>query len=298
MRRSIGVLAVVVLAVSAGTAGAQQSRWFFGTNNLPQSGSGGDELIRFDFYNPAGWVAVGEITDSATGSGLNGFAGLDWLGRPGQGPLIGSVGFGATLPAVYSIDPTTAVATFIANPPTPMQDLAYRAADGKMYGTDAADQLWVDNTADGVPETLVGAYGLNAVEVGLAFDGAGNLLVHDLASDIIYKGTGAAPGTVAALVNLPFNSNFSQGLYADGQTGYHAAFDGGLFTADNYDFDTIAGTPTYTYQGSFPMAGALPAVEVGDLTPYAVAVIPEPSTFLVWSLLAALGIGTAWRRRK
>jgi len=33
-------------------------------------------------------------------------------------------------------------------------------------------------------------------------------------------------------------------------------------------------------------------------TPVSSVIIPEPSTILIWSLLAALGIGTAWRRRK
>jgi hypothetical protein len=35
-----------------------------------------------------------------------------------------------------------------------------------------------------------------------------------------------------------------------------------------------------------------------SLNGFVLMVIPEPATFLVWSVLAGLGIGCAWRRRR
>jgi hypothetical protein len=137
---------------------------------------------------------------------------LQWNGRPGS-TLIAAVL--STNSAVYSINPQTAEATFIANAPTGVRDLAYRHGDA-MYGTNGIDQLWKDTTGNGVPDTLVGNYGLGsgdpadgfAGDDGLAFDGDGNLLLHNLSTDKIYKGTGADPTTISEWVDVGYDSRF------------------------------------------------------------------------------------------
>ena len=306
-KQNLVIVAILALVLTASTAQAQ-SRFFYGTNNLAGAnfGTAGDQLIVYDFFNAGAWTntpsaginsqgVVGVITDAA-GNGIDGVSGLDWCGNPGTSPLIGAVSFGATGPAVYSISPSNAQATFLGNSPVGMSDLAYRQADGTMYGVGANDTLYRDTNGDCVPDSVVGTFGVGALEVGLAFDGAGDLVVHDLISDIIYKGVGAAPGSVVPLVDVlvagGFDTNFSQGLYADGTTGYHAAFDNTNFAFPNATFNTTPNTfPTsgYTVQSVFGFDGGtgLPLVEVGDLTP---AAIPEPTSLVLLGLASLMGL--------
>lgn len=294
MSRTLTCIAAVALFGAAHGVGYAQT--FYATNNLSSAnfGTPGDELIVMDFATAA-WTPVGVVTSG--GSGIDGIGGLDWNGPVGS-TLIGAVSFGANAPAVYSINPTNAQATFIGNSPVPMHDLAFRYRDNKMYGTDSFDGLWVDNTADGVPETFVGSYGIGALEVGLAFDGNGDILVHDLITDTIYKGAGANPASVVPWVSIPFDTNFSQGLYATGDKGYHGALNTSTFLSENWSFSTVnpAGNAGYSFNSAFPTAGTgLPEVEVGDLTGY---VVPEPGAFVMLGLGAALLACHGLRRRR
>jgi len=52
--------------------------------------------------------------------------------------------------------------------------------------------------------------------------------------------------------------------------------------------------------GSQPDLGKFPSLEFATLAQHGVlpAQTPEPSTLLIWSLLAGLGIGAGWRRRR
>jgi len=79
-------------------------------------------------------------------------------------------------------------------------------------------------------------------------------------------------------------------------------FGGRLILKGDWDLSRLAGVPN----ADFRVQGA-PASEMnlgfqpgtGDLDGFTIIfAIPEPSTFLIWCLLAALGIGTAWRRRR
>lgn len=278
MLRLLGTAAL--LGALAAGAGAQQ---FYATNNLANfhQGTVGDTLIIFDFQTAA-FVDVGD-------TGRLGLGGLDWSGGPGVGQLIAADSFGPTAGAIYSLSTVDGSSTFIGMAPTPMHDLAWNPSDGKMYGTDSSGRLWRDDTGDSVPETLVGAYNVTTLEVGLGFDGSGNIFVHDLLSDTIYKGAGANPASLAPWVVLPFDSNFSQGLYVGGNKGYHGAFNATAFSQQNWSFDT-AGAPNYTFESAFAInpGNGLPFVEVGDLT-----VIPEPAALL----LIGLGAIAALRRR-
>jgi hypothetical protein len=267
MRSLVGLAAIGLLATAAN---AQE---FFATNNLSNTnyGTGGDELIKYDF-STASWVSVGVINVGGVPV-PGGFAGLDWEGGVGVGDLIGAIGFsGGLIGEVYRIDPTNANATFLGLAPVDLGDLAYNPANGKMYGTSGGgNTLYRDDDGDSVPETVVGAYIPGVFEVGLGFDASGNLYVLDLGTDQIYKGTGDNPATLVSIVALTYDANFSQGLYVGGGQGYHGALNNSLLTSENYTFN-LDGT-AYTLQSTFathPVTG-LPEVEVGDLTP-----VPPP----------------------
>ena len=281
------LLSVTVAGLFATTANAGLQ--FYATNNLADAnfGTGGDTLIIFDF-NTANWASVGLI--NVGGNPIDGgFGGLDWAGAAGSSPLIGAVSFGTQAGEMYTINTSNGNAVFIGTSPVAMHDLALNRANGKMYGTDSADGLWRDDNGDSIPETFVGNYGIGALEVGLGFDGAGNVYVHDLLSDMIYRGVGDNPASVAMIVALPFDSNFSQGLYVGDDRGYHGALDGGTTTSPNYSF-ALDGSD-YTFMSQFATHGptGLPEVEVGDLTP-----VPTPGAL---ALLVLAGLAARRRPR-
>lgn len=285
---TIGVAALVSLA---GAASAQQ---FIGTNNLAPTifGTPGDQLISFDFSNPGGYSVIGVLTD-ASGAGLTGIGGLDYNGDGSV--LYAADSFGSSPGAIYSVNDQTAQATLLGNAPAAMNDLAWNPVTNDLYGTDGAGNLWA-NLDDPTNAQLVGAYSVGGLlEVGLGFDSGGNVYVHDLITDTIYTGNAGSLLTLSALQVLPFDSNFSQGLYVDwngDDTGYHAALNNSNLQSENYTFGTQLGGSGYNFVGAFPIDGGtgLPEVEVGDLT----MLVPTPSTF------ALLGLGglVATRRRR
>ena len=91
MTRLLGFVTVAALVGFVATPASAQM--FYATNNLANTnfGTGGDDLITFDF-GTAVWASVGTI-QTAGGQKLDGFGGLDF-GAGGQ--LIGATSFGAT----------------------------------------------------------------------------------------------------------------------------------------------------------------------------------------------------------
>ncbi len=191
---------------------------------------------------------------------------------------------------------SNAVATFIGNAPTGLRDLAYRPGDA-MYGTNGIDQLWRDSNGDGIPDTLIGGYGLGTGDHGLAFDRNGDLLVYNVETDMIYKGTGADPTSLVGWVNTGPTSSFSHGLYASGETGFHSWYDvsGTFRDSPNYTFSTTdsSSNASYTDQGIFPLElSGVSSVLVGGLT----ATVPEPSALTLGILFT--GAMLIRRRRR
>ncbi|MCB9845984.1 MAG: hypothetical protein H6811_08375 [Phycisphaeraceae bacterium] len=258
----------IVCAVSVALcAGLAQGQEFYATNNLSPTNFGlaGDELITYDF-DTAVWTSKGVIQTSA-GTAYAGLGGLDFNGDGSV--LYGSCSFGATPGVLLSINPDTAIATVLGTSVVPMHDLAWNPADGDLYGTDSTGRLWRNVDQPGA-EVLVGSYSVGGfLEVGLGFDSAGNVYVHDLVTDRIYKGLAGSLTTLTILYTLPYNSNFSQGTYVDwshGDTGYHGALNGSLLTAENYRWSTTGGGYGPLASVFATWSNGLPEVEVGDLT--------------------------------
>jgi hypothetical protein len=280
-----------------GLAGAANAQQFIATNNLANTNFGtfGDQLITFDFANPAGWVPIGVIMDAA-GAPVGGVGGLDYNGDGSV--LYGVVSYDDGVPEtpfapgdIFTIDPNTGTATMIGQGPG-LSDLAWDPVTQDLYGVDAAGQLWAD--VDSGSPVLVGAFSVPTLEVGLGFDSNGNAYVHDLITDIIYTSNAGSLLTLNPLHTLPYDSNFSQGLHVNwraGNEGYHAALNNSNLMSENYTFSTQGQPLSYVFQGAFPIDGGsgLPEVEVGDLT----TLVPAPGA------IALLGLaGLAGRRRR
>lgn len=292
MKRALGVLAAVGLC-----AGVASGQTFLATNNLADTNGytgGGDQLITFQWGNAAGWAPVnngfnGEIRDAATGAGIDGVAGLDFDHSTGR--LYAATGFGDRPGNFWAIDPMTAEATLIGQMGVDIADLAWNPVDGRMYGTSSSTLYTIDlNTGQA---TQVGTYDVsNMLEVGLGVDSEGRMHVHDLTSNTIYRSTTPGGTSLQTLHSIPFNTNFSQGLFVDWTTnqGYHAALDASNLDSVNYEYTLTAGS--YTFVDLFPEepSTGLPQVEVGDLTFF----IPAPGT----AALLAMGGLLAMRRRR
>ncbi len=173
---------------------------------------------------------------------------------------------------VYAINPVNANATLIGNAPEDLRDLAYRELNQKMYGiatTGALSRLYVDNDGDSVPETLLGTAPLLAF-TGLGFDQDGNIfLVEVLPSPFngrILKGVNLTLAGFSTHEILPFDLRSPEGLYVEGEIGFHAAYRANG-DAENYSFDTVA-SGSYLFRSVFDIdAGSgMPEVVAGDLT--------------------------------
>jgi hypothetical protein len=287
MTRASILAAAAVLAV--GTVASAQTT-VYGINNLAGGGTGPNSLVRFDPANPAGFTTIG--LTGVTG----GFTGLDFAGVGGG--LFGWLGFGGDA-GLHSIDPTTGAATRITavgQGTTDIQDMSWDPRNNRMVGirSGAAGQSLVEiNLANGTTTSLGALTGLptGALNVGLAHDSQGNVYVHDIVSDVIYRG--AAGGlSLSSFINTGINANFSQGMTIDwsrNDQGYHAAIGNSpAFFSSLYTFDTAG---NYSFAGNFSPAGTFPTFEGGDL---AVAPIPTPASL---ALLGLSGLIAGRRRR-
>lgn len=291
---------LLVAGTVLGLTAAASAQTVLASNNLHTSNTGipGDSLVSYDFSNPgAGFTTIGVFT-APTGAPIDGVTGLDYDGNANNPTLYAATGFGSAPGAVYTVNPNNAQAQLVGFMPnnTPINDLAWDPNTQTMYGVDSSQNLWrgVENPATA---SIVGNFGIGSgLEVGLGFDSRGNIYVHDLATDAIYTGNAGSLTAISSLHAIPYNSNFSQGLFVDwsrDNAGMHGALNASALTSESWGFGTQVNPGGYNFLGSFAInAGSgLPEVEVGDLTR---APIPAPGT------LALLGLGslaTVRRRR-
>ncbi len=275
--RNLFTLAVIGL-IATGTANAVD---IYGVNNLPVGG-GTNELFVFDSSDPAGFTTIGEF-----GVADIGFGGLAFNGV--GGPLYAYASYGDNTAdfGLYEINTATGAATPVGNLGQPgLNDIAYNPADGLLYGIDGAANLYTIDTSTGDQTFVTQVPGIdNPLTIGFGVTSAGELILHDLAGDGVWKYDG---NTTTELFNffgdLGLDTNFSQGLVVDwsrDDTGYAAAL-GSVpeFFSHVYSFGTDApGAPTF--EGAFNADGEFPLVEGGDL---AIMPIPEPASLLMLTL--------------
>lgn len=281
-------MAAAGLAMLAGVANAQT---IYAMNNLAGGGTGPNTLVSFTPGNPAGFTTIGS-------AGVNGgFTGLDFDGFTGD--LYGWVGFGPAgfVPGLHRINLTTGAATRV-NPNAGianLQDMAWDPVARRMVGivssSSVAAQLVEINLATGGTSLIGNITGLPSgnIDVGLAYDAQGRVYVHDVASDFIYRGTGTS---VSAFIDLPNDTNFSQGMTIDwsgNNAGYHASIGNTpAFFSRLYTFNTAG---AYSLVGNFTPVGTFPTFEGGDL---AIRPIPAPASL---ALAGLAGLAAARRRR-
>jgi hypothetical protein len=202
----------------------------YAPDSLFTSNPNADDLIVFDVDDPAGYTVVGSM-----GVANITFGGMDFDADGNlyaYASLFRSTGGAAS--GLYSVDTGTGAATPIGNSPQSLDDIAFNPADGRMYGVRSqggTTRLYTINLGTG-QVSLVGVVTADPPirqSIGLAFDSAGSVYIHDNGEDMIYKGVGLS---LAPLYTIPQDTGFSQGMTVDwsrDDTGYHAAVGQGVF---------------------------------------------------------------------
>ena len=244
-----------LLAGAASASGVE----LWAVNNLPQGGAASNTIETFDSAAPAVTNVIGE-----TGVAGAGFGGLDFHG---DGTLYAYVSFGTT-PGLYMINQGTGQATVVGSlSGVALNDIAYNPTDGLLYGIAAdgttATLVTIDTTSGAV--TNVGTFtGTGNFGIGMGVDSAGSIYIHDIASDeISFGGLIQVP-----LYTLPYDSNFSQGLFVNwsgANEGFHGALNNTDLTGQLWEFATDGSG--YNLVDTWPNGdGGLPIMESGDLT--------------------------------
>ena len=222
-----------------------------------------------------------------------------------------------------TLDPGTGNVNVIGNMGLTMTDIAMDSS-GNLWGITFSDLYTVNTTT--AARTLVGSLGssLNALTfVGSTLYAAGPGTTQLFT---VNTGTGAA----TSVFNTGFASSgdleyFGGKLYlsADVNDPSTAVFDdslieidlGGAITATNlgglshdlvYGLATnggtlygIAGTDTFTIDPATMTIGSDVSYAGQGLGPaFGASTVPEPASFLIWSLFGACAIGLGWRRRR
>lgn len=179
---------------------------------------------------------------------------------------------------------------------------------GSLTG-DKTYELIVNGSNAGVSSTLIGVRGA-APDQAIKFEQ--------------YNNTGRYGATLFGIVDLLYGTptTFNQDVHlaftvdssANGGNGNLSLYVNGIFAEAlntpqlialqgnvgvGSTWPTVSDPLTGTMHGIATYDSIMPDAEIlAHANAYFSTIIPEPSTFLVWSLLAALGIGWGWRRRK
>lgn len=272
--RLVALLALLPAAALAGPTA-------YAPNSLFSTVDGVDDLVVFDVDDPAGYTVVGPM-----GVPNVGFGGMDF---DDEGNLYAYASLyrstGGAAAGLYSVDMQTGQATPIGNAIQSLDDIAFNPDDGRMYGVRSqamVTRLYTIDLSTG-QTALVGVVSADPpidTAVGLAFDSAGSVYIHNVSNTMIYKGSGL---TLSPLYSIPQDTTFSQGMTVDwsrDDTGYHAAIGRADFPNYFSQLNTFAADGSgYTLGDSFgPLIPGgdgfnYPPVQLGD-----VAVVPAPGS--------------------
>jgi hypothetical protein len=290
------VCGVMLFAVAADAA------IVYAPNGLPRPYpfDGPDQLVMFDSDDPTGYTVVGSM-----GVDDIGFGGMDFDADGNLWAYASTYkSTGGAASGLYSVNIETGQATVQGTLSTQaMDDLAFNPVDGKMYGIRSqftATRLFsidLETGATTYEGTFSGIESSIHQVVGLAIDSQGNLFVHDVGMDTIYKS--GSDLNLSAFYDVFQDTSYSQGMGIDwsgDDTGYHAAVGRGEYPNYFCTLNTFASDgSSYVNGPEFgpnEMVGGYgyPVLQPGDL---AVMPVPEPTSVL----LLVLGAACCCRRR-
>lgn len=282
------LLALSLFALTAAATTQAVEIWATDVWGEANSGSVGDQIIKFDSATPGTVTVVG-----ATGIANSQMAGLDFAG----GTLYAYVQNGVS--GLYTINPSTGAATFVGSgglqTDDQISDLSYNPADGKMYGISTSGSAALNTRTYSINLTTGQATLEKTLHVptrssmllvnGLATDTDGMQYVLDLYNNGVFRVDGS---DLTFLGAEGFNSNRNQGLTIDragDRTLYHGAWNEDIFDtcARLYTVDKTTGNGSYIGPIG-PLQGGQSKYAIGDI-----AIIPEPATLTVL-LLGALAL--------
>jgi len=243
MKRLTSILTVGALALT-GAAAASEPDTIWGIDNA------NDMLGTFTTDEPGVFDTIGAtgITDGFVNS----------IEFDSQGTL-----YASSSVTLYTLDRDTGAATEvgphnISNGET-ISDMSFDESTGTMYGIGTIcgtqSSVYTIDLATGEADFLCTTDLSGSCDVGLTFDGQGNLFGHDIVNDVIHT-IDLDDCSTSTLVSLDFDSNFGQGLTANPNTGqaYHIAFNNDAFAGELYAFDEF---------GNFFFLGELGPLQIG-----------------------------------
>lgn len=196
--------------------------------------------------------------------------------------------------ALYTIDHTTGIMTYIGDVSNSLDGLAYDPLTKQMYGANSSD-LFIVDMATGA-QTLVGPFNVpGLMMIGIAFDGSGNLYGVDIVTDSLYA-IDPSTGAATLIGPLGIGINFAQDMAYDFYKGrlylsaYGDAFGGRLYICDT---DTGAVTLVGNFQNDAEITGfAIPygATKAPALTPLGLIALV--------GLLSTIAATTITRRKR
>jgi len=235
--RKTALLAACGVMMAAGSAFGQDTLW--GINNAD------DILGTFTTDDPGTFNDIGS-------TGISDFVNSIEFG--GDGTL-----YASAANTLYTLDQDTGAATSvgshnITNGET-INDMAWDGSQmwgiGSICGTQSS--LWTIDLSTAEATFVCTTDVAGACDVGLTVGADGTVFGHDLVNDIIYE---VDPGDCSTntIINLPFDSNFGQGLTSSDTANYHVAFNNNAFAGELYEFDS---------SGNFDFLGTLEPLQIG-----------------------------------
>jgi hypothetical protein len=253
------------------------------------------------------WVQIGVYTfDAGTSGSVTISSDVGDLGASNVGPVADAMRFWTHTPLIAA-QAAYASSTNTTNPDRPVDNvinLSGMSDQDTIFGYDThADTTWGDDVnwmadsgdlAGWVAVDLGDLYDLNRMEV-FNFNSDNGVNNRGVGVGDIYISSEENPGMgTASFLGTSWDPAFEDFSFTEASGGDN------YNTPDILDLTGLSGRwialdIDSNLGGTFTGLGE---ILVYGNTLEAEAVIPEPTTVLIWSLLAGLGVGLGWRRRK